>query len=260
MVCKTCGAVINDGDTICKNCGDTIRVVDDKKVSLGKEMSPQEKFRQQAEQFGGITVKERRASAFAGRDPKMMSFGLIALMLLAVTIVFFVYDRKRTDIKLDGFEVTLPASMREVDDFSFEVMRSEKCRSFANTEMEFTYVKYDAKTIIPELGVTPSNDDVDALLEYNEGKDKLVTLKKDFTDELDETFSDQLKDYKLIESKSGLLKFTYNDTAMTNNYVEMHIEVVDETVYQFSVLCSNNRLDKIGKKIDEVYKSLKIDK
>ena len=47
---------------------------------------------------------------------------------------------------------------------------------------------------------------------------------------------------------------------MTNNYVEMHIEVVDETVYQFSVLCSNNRLDKIGKKIDEVYKSLKIDK
>lgn len=259
MICKTCGAVVNDGDKICTNCGDTLKV-DDSKVSLNKGISPQDQFRQQAQRFGEITVRERRASLFSGVDPKMMSFALVALMLLIITMVFFVYDRKRADLKMDGFEVTLPVSMREVEDNTFEVMRSENCRSFANTEVEFTYVIYDAKTIIPELGTIPSNNDVDGLMMYNEAKDKLVTLKKDFTNELDYTFSEQLKDYELIENKSGLLKFTYNDTAMTNNYVEMHIEVVDETVYQFSVLCSSNRRDKLEKKMDEIYKSLKINK
>ena len=235
MVCKTCGAVINDSDTVCKNCGDTIRVVD-KKVNLDKEMSAQDRFRQNAEQFGGIIVKERRAKAFSGMNPKTISYILIALALLIITLVFFVYDRKRTTINVDGFEVTLPASMREVDDFSFEVMSSEKCRSFANTELEFTYVIYDVKNLIPELGDSPGSNDLDGLMEYYEGKDKLVTLKKDFAG------------------------FTYSDTAMTNNYVEMRIEVVDEKLYQFSVLYSSNRRDKLQKKLDEIYKSLKIDK
>lgn len=259
MVCKTCGAVINDSDTVCKNCGDTIRVVD-KKVNLDKEMSAQDRFRQNAEQFGGIIVKERRAKAFSGMNPKTISYILIALALLIITLVFFVYDRKRTTINVDGFEVTLPASMREVDDFSFEVMSSEKCRSFANTELEFTYVIYDVKNLIPELGDSPGSNDLDGLMEYYEGKDKLVTLKKDFAGELDETFSEQLKDYELIDNNNGVLKFTYSDTAMTNNYVEMHIEVVDEKLYQFSVLYSSNRRDKLQKKLDEIYKSLKIDK
>ncbi|SFC61066.1 hypothetical protein [Ruminococcus albus] len=260
MVCKTCGAVINDSDTICKNCGDTIRVDVDNKVNLAKGISPEEKFRQQAAQFGGITVKEKRGTIFAGMDPKMISYILIAITLLIFTLVFFIYDRKRTTINVDGFEVTLPVSMRDVDDFSFEVMKSEKCRSFANTEMEFTYVIYDVTTVIPELSIQPAANDVDALMEYYEGKDKLVTLKTDFTNELNETFSDQLKDYDLIENESGLLRFTYKDTAMTNNYVEMHIEIVDDKVYQFSLLCSDDRRDKVGKTIDEVYKSLKIDK
>ncbi|MBO4866192.1 MAG: zinc ribbon domain-containing protein [Ruminococcus sp.] len=260
MVCKTCGAVINDGDKICNNCGDTIRVDVDNKVSLNKGITPQDQFRQKAEQFGGITVKERRGTIFASIDPKMISCILIALALAIFTLVFFIYDRKRTTIKVDGFEATLPASMREVDDFTFEVLRSEKCRSFANTDIEFTYVIYDVTTLIPELGMTPASNDVDALMEYYDGKDKLVTLKTDFADGLDETFTEQLKDYELIENKNGVLKFTYNDTAMTNNYVEMHIEVVDEKVYQFSVLCSSERKDKMKNQMDDIYNSLKIDK
>ena len=260
MVCKTCGAVISDSDTICKNCGDTIRVAVDNKVSLNKGITPQDQFRQKAEQFGGITVKEKRGTIFAGVDPKMISYILIAITLLIFTLVFFIYDRKRTTINVDGFEVTLPASMRDVDDFTFEVLKSEKCRSFANTDVEFTYVIYDVTTLIPELGMTPASNDVDALMEYYDGKDKLVTLKKDFADGLDETFAEQLKDYELIENKNGVLKFTYDDTAMTNNYVEMRIEVVDEKVYQFSVLCSSNRRDKLNNQMDEIYKSLKIDK
>jgi hypothetical protein len=108
--------------------------------------------------------------------------------------------------------------------------------------------------------MTPASNDVDELMEYYDAKDKLVTLKTDFADELDETFTEQLKDYELIENKNGVLKFTYNDTAMTNNYVEMRLEVVDEKLYQFSVLCSSNRRDKLEKKMDEIYNSLKMDK
>ena len=260
MVCKTCGAIINDGDTICKNCGDIVRVAADKKVSLGKDSSADNGFSRQAEKFGGVIVKERRSRLLSGVDPKMMSIVLVALIFAAFVLVFFVYDRKRTTVKLKGFEVTLPASMRLVDDQSFEVMDSDECKSYANTELEFTYVIYDVETIIPELSNQPATNNVDALMEYYEGKDKLATLESDFTDELNEAFSDQLKDYDLVEKDRGLLKFRYKDTTMTENYVEMHIEVVGEKVYQFSVLCSDGRREKLDKTFSEIYKSLKLDK
>lgn len=260
MVCKTCGAVINEGDSVCRNCGDTIRVKENKKVALEKGITPESKFKQQAAQFGGVTVKERRSSALSGVDPKIMSIILISAIFVIFVTVVFIYDHKRTTCRFDGFEVTLPASMRSVNDNSFEVLDSDICKSYANSELEFTYVIYGAETIIPELAEQPQSNDIKALMEYYDGKDKLVTLKKDFTDELDKTFSEQLKDYECIENDNGVLKFTYNDSAMTNNYVEMHIVVVDERVYQFSVLCSDASRGKHEKTIAEIYKSLKLDK
>ena len=160
---------------------------------------------------------------------------------------------------MDGFKVTLPSSMRSVEDHSFEVHRSKKCKSYSNSVMEFTYVKYEASTMLPALAAEPENNDIEGLSEYYSAKNELSALDETFVDELDEIFSGSLKEYKVISKSKGKLIFTYNDNAMVDNYVEMHIVVDDETVYQFSMLCSEEQKKKYSKTFDEVFRSIKLD-
>lgn len=263
MNCKTCGKPLEEGAISCRNCGTTLSemgILPEKpqKVELSKEDDAKSEFQKNADRFGGIEVKERRASLMAGVDTKFLSMGLVLVMLIIFCIAKVVFDHKTTTISLDDVKVTLPSSMRSVDDYSFEVYQSKMCRSFSNSDLEFTCIKYDAKALIPGLSNIPDDNDIEGLTSYYGALSKLGNMEKDFAEELDEIFAEDLNNYECLELKKGKLDFTYSDDAMVGNYVAMRIMVKDQSIYQISLLCSEDSKDRLSKKFDDILKSLEI--
>ena len=269
MNCKVCGNPLAEDEKFCNNCGTPVAVkravkapADSEKKAAPKvalEKDDKDDFHRRADRFGSLVVKERKSSLLAGVDFKYLSYALIIGILIIFLIVVAIYERKRTTAQMDGFKVTLPSSMRSVDDHSFEVHNSMKCKAYSNSVMEFTYIKYDASTMLPALATEPEDNDIDGLNEYYAAKNELSKLDETFIDELDEIFAENLKEYKVVSKSRGKLIFTYNDNVMVDNYVEMHVLVDDETVYQFSMLCSDEQRKKHSKTFDEVFKSIKMD-
>ena len=260
MNCKTCGTPIEEGANACRNCGTTLAEMGifPTKVKLKKD--DRSEFQKRAAQFGTLEVKEKKASLLAGIDMKYLSMGLIAVLFVIFMVVFEVYEHKTTRISLEGFDITLPASMRSVDDRSFETQRSKYCKSFSNSKMEFTCVKYDAKSMIPDLGSEPENSDIDGMKAYYEAQSQLEELDATFIDELDDAFAKDLKEYKLIKKEKGRITFTYNDNAMVDNYVDMRLVVEGESLYQFDLLCSEEQKNKMSKDFDKIFKSIEMQK
>ncbi|MBR0530811.1 MAG: hypothetical protein IJJ76_13735 [Ruminococcus sp.] len=258
MVCKTCGKPVETGEKMCRNCGTLTEFgLETQKVEL-KKHDPKNDFRERAAQFGEVTVRERKASALASLDPKTAVIILLCALLVIFFSVVFYYEKKTVRAEMNGYDITLPFSMREVKDKSFEIMNSTSCKSYANNKMEFTCIQYDAETLIPDLAMNPSNDDIEGLNAYYSAKSKLEMLDIDFAKQLDRTFSENLKKYKRSKLQNGVLEFTYNDNAMVDNYVAVHVVVKDNTVYQFSLLCSSDQKSKLDKQFKDIFKSIEM--
>lgn len=265
MNCKTCGAPLEEGAKECKNCGTTLLEMGiipkpEEKVGLKKDGQEMTDFEKRAAQFGGVQVKERKASAFATVDPKMLSL----VILMVIVVVFFsvkaIFDQKKVTVNMDGFKVTLPASMREIDDDSFEVRKSEKSKSYSNTTLDFAYVKYNAATLIPGLNDVPEDSDIEGLTEYFEAQNKLLSLERDFVAELDEIYKNEFDDYERVSMKEGKLNFVFANTNGVKKYAEIRIVVVDQTVYQFCVICTESDKDRMSKKFNQIFDSIDMKK
>ena len=258
MICKTCKTPLAEGANACPNCGTTLAemgvVLPKARLSKNDDKAD---FQSKAAKFGGIEVKERKASMLAGIDMKLLSLGMLAVLIVIFIVLKVVYDHKMVTAKFSEFEVSLPASMRSVDDHSFEVTASNICKAYSDSSMEFTYVQYDATTFIPELTLNPGIDDIEGMKSYYAAQERLRVFDKEFPDKLDETFEEDLKDYKVISKNKNELAFTYKEKNGVTNFVEMHIEVVDEKVYQFSVMCADDLETKYRKKIDTIFDSIK---
>ena len=258
MVCKTCGKPVETGEKMCRNCGTLTEFgLESQMVGLKKPQQTND-FQQNAARFGEVTVRERKASVFASIDPKIAGIILLISMLVIFFGTFFYYESKNITVEMKGYDITLPASMREVKDRSFEVMDSISCDSYANNRMEFTCIRYDAETIIPDLSLNPSNDDIEGLDAYYTAKSELEMLDLNFPEMLDGIFSEKLKNYERKKLQGRVLEFTYSDKAMVDNFVAVHIEVKDHTVYQFSLLCSNDQKSKLEKKFKDIFKSIEM--
>lgn len=258
MNCKTCGKPIETGALRCRNCGMSVA---DMEQSSGVDLTKgntQNTFAEKAAEFGGVVVKEKKAKQFSAIDPKLASLIIAFSMSVIFITIWQIYERKMTILKTSDFEISLPASMRGVDDKSFEYTESDICKSYANNTMEFTYIIYDPTEFFPDLELDPAYDDIDGMNRYFAAENSLINFDEEFVDKLDSNFEDKLKNYKCLENKKGLLRFTYSDGAMVDNYVEMRVKVVDKKIYQFSLLCSEEQKDKYDKKFDEIYSSLKM--
>ncbi|MBQ8965814.1 hypothetical protein [Ruminococcus sp.] len=254
MICKTCGQELQEGAKACGNCGMTLAEMGifEKKEIPGNISD----FEKRAQRFGGVTVKEKKASAFSNVDPKIVSIVLPLIFILIFIVGYVIVSSKKITADMVDYSVVLPATLKKVDDRSFEVMDSFSCESYANNTMEFTCVKYDASELLPDLQLMPTDDDIEAMNRYYSAQNELLTLDDSFTDELDETFAEDLKKYKCIKHEGNQLEFTYSDGAMADNYVWVRVIVKDETIYQFSLLCSEDYKDKYRSKFDEIYRSI----
>lgn len=264
MNCKTCGAPLEEGAKACRNCGTTLvemglAPVPSKKAAVQKEESGKTDFEKRAEQFGGVQVKERKASSMSNVDPKVLSIVLLMTILVVFLVVKAIFDQKTMTLNLEGFEVTLPASMRSVDDDSFEIRTSMGVNSFSNNMMEFSCVRYSAANMIPGLLDKPDDNDFEQITAYYEAQNQLVTLDDDFAALLDEEFTQGLDGYKRIRLENGHLDFTYKDNSGVENYVEMRIVVKDLVIYQFSVLCSKTGKDKLSKQFNTIFNSIEME-
>ncbi|WP_294489204.1 hypothetical protein [uncultured Ruminococcus sp.] len=258
MICKTCGKPVETGAKMCRNCGTLTEFgSESQRVDL-KKHDPKNDFSARAAKFGDVMVKEKKANILASVDPKIAGIVLLCALLAVFFAVVFYYEHKSNHYKMDGYDVTLPASMKSVKDHSFEIMDSESCKSYANNKMEFTCIQYGTEKLLPDLALRPSNDDIEGMSAYYSAKNKLVELDSDFLQMLDDTFSANLKDYDRTKMENGVLEFTYHDNSMTDNFVAVHVIVNDSTIYQFSLLCSEDQKESCDKKFKEIFRSITI--
>ena len=259
MICKTCGKVIEEGADKCLNCGTTLEEMGVKpvKVELGKD-KPNDDFQKKAQQFGGVIVKEKKASSLASVDPKKMSIVIILSMMVIFICVWQVFEHKVSRYDGDGYSVTLPASMKEKKDHSFDYITPELSESFSNSTMEFSFIRYKASNFLPELNTNPTNDDIEGMSAYYAAETELLEFDSEFIDMLDENFAEKLKEYKCIEKTDDRLRFTYSEGMVADNYVDMRVKIVDKDIYQYSLMCSDEMKDRNSKKFEDIFNSLSI--
>lgn len=245
---------MKDEDKFCANCGSTLVEMGEKSPKMQQEQKTQ--FEKRAEYFGGVQVKERKANVFANMDMKLLSI-IMALAMFAIFLLVRAYFETRTNtIGVDDFAVTLPSSMREVDDVSFQVLPAISHQEFANSRMEFTFTKYDAVTIIPDLASGALTNDYREMEKSVTAKSKLGMLERTFITDLDESFSESFDDYKCLSQQNNRLSFTYHDKASVDNYVEVMLIVKDQELYQFTCMCSETDMKKYDKKFDTIFSSI----
>lgn len=262
MNCKICGAPMQENAKTCRNCGSTLTEMG---IAPPKAPAPvmkgnagEEKFEKRAEYFGGVEVKERKANALAKMDMKLLSIILILMIFVIFILVRAYFETRTNTISVDDFTVTLPSSMRPVEDTSFDVRETMAHQEFANSRMEFTFAKYDANKIIPDL----DSDDTALTNDYREieksvtAKSKLRNLDYTFIQELDDTFGRSFDDYKRISIDENRLDFTYHDQGSVDNYVEVMVIVKDTQVYQFTCMCTDTEQKKYDKKFDTIFSSI----
>ncbi|MBP1532969.1 MAG: zinc ribbon domain-containing protein [Ruminococcus sp.] len=261
MVCKTCGAQMQEGDKFCGNCGATLAemgIVPKQKEKQGsKEDADKRDFQMRSDYFGGVQVKERKASALASVDFKLVSIIFVLAMFGIFLLVKAYYDSRTTTIGVDDFSVTLPSSMREVNDTSFDVLTTLAHQEFANNRMEFTFAKYDAVEIIPDLGTKAMTNDFRDMEKSVVAKSKLENLERTFTQDLEDTFDECFEDYERVSMDRNQLSFTYHDRGSVDNYVKVMVIVRDHDVYQFTCMCSESDMKKYDKKFNNIFDSIK---
>lgn len=262
MKCTVCGNEFDDGMAMCPKCGT-------RKIEMGvrkdkEENSAEEKkgidygYGTQKMDINQLVIKERKASALAGVDTKKMAIIALAVIVIGILLTMTIVDNvlKKT-VDAGKYTVTIPASMKNLNDSFYELVRPESKAAFSNSKLELFCYEFDVYKLFPGAQKQPDPSDFEAYAEYLEERDKAESADREILKELSEQMSYDVKDFEQVSFVLNNLEFTYRDDSFGSNYVKVMTKLNGDRVYMFVCLCSENDAQRLEKDIDKILGSVK---